>query len=150
RLFCGQGRPRARHGVGRDPEPKRDNRLRSADFLEVTTYPHITFRRTQIDRLGLHRYRVAGDVTIRNETRPLSFQIEASPAITDPWGNRRAAAAATGVLDRKNFGLTYNQVLEFGGLAIGEDVRLPSNLRPWRRPQRRDRRSRRVADPSLT
>ncbi len=46
-------------------EPQRDNHLRSADFLEVTTYPHITFRSTQIDRLGLHRYRVAGDVTIR-------------------------------------------------------------------------------------
>jgi polyisoprenoid-binding protein YceI len=109
-------------------EPQRDNHLHSADFLEVTTYPHITFRSTQIDRLGLHRYRVAGDVTIRNETRPLSFEMEASPAITDPWGNRRAAAAATGVLNRKDFGLTYNQVLEFGGLAIGEDVRFTIEL----------------------
>ncbi len=104
-------------------EPQRDGHLRSADFLDAATYPHITFRSSEIDRVGPHRYRVDGDVTIRNETRPLSIEVEATPPVTDPWGNRRAAAAASGVLNRKEFGLTYNQTLEFGGLLVGEDVR---------------------------
>ncbi len=109
-------------------EPERDRHLRSADFLEAATYPHITFRSNSIDRLGPHRYRVAGDMTIRNETRPLSFELEATSPITDPWGNRRVAAAASGVLNRKDFGLTYNQALEFGGVLVGEEVRFTVEL----------------------
>ncbi len=104
-------------------EPQRDGHLRSVDFLDAATYPHITFRSSEIDRVGPHRYRVAGDVTIRNETRPLSFEVETTEPVTYPWGNRRAAAAATGALNRKEFGLTYNQALEFGGVLVGEEVR---------------------------
>lgn len=109
-------------------EPDRDRHLRSADFLDAATYPHITFRSNSIDRLGPNRYRVAGDVTIRNETRPLSFELEATSPITDPWGNRRAAASGSGVLNRKDFGLTYNQALEFGGVLVGEEVRFTVEL----------------------
>ncbi len=109
-------------------EPERDRHLRSADFLDAATYPHITFQSNSIDRLGPHRYRVAGDMTIRNETRPLSFELEATSPITDPWGNRRVAAAASGVLNRKDFGVTYNQALEFGGLLVGEEVRFTVEL----------------------
>ena len=79
RLGDRRGHRRQQHGHGR---AQRDHHLGSADFLEVT-YPHITFRSTQIDRLGLHRYRVAGDATMRYEKRRLSFEMEASPAITN-------------------------------------------------------------------
>ncbi len=109
-------------------EPQRDGHLRSADFLDAVTYPHITFRSIGIDRVAPRRYRVAGDVTIRNETRPLSFEVEATQPVTDPWGNRRAAAAASGVINRKEFGLTYNQALEFGGVLVGEEVRFTLEL----------------------
>lgn len=104
-------------------EPQRDTHLRSPDFLDVERYPTITFRSTQIEPLGQKKYRVHGDLTIRSTTRPVTFETDVSEPVTDPWGFRRAAATATGKLSRKDWGLTWNQVLEFGALLVGEEVR---------------------------
>lgn len=104
-------------------EPQRDAHLRSADFLDVENHPSITFRSTQIQPLGANRYLVEGDLTIRGVRRPVRFEVETTEPVTDPWGMRRAAASATGKLNRKDWGLTWNQVLEFGALLVGEEVR---------------------------
>lgn len=104
-------------------EPQRDAHLRSADFLDVEAYPHITFRSTDVRRLRDGRYRITGDLTIRGQTRPVTFEAETVGPMTDPWGNRRAGATMSGTLSRKDFGLTWNQVLEFGGVAVGDAVR---------------------------
>ncbi|WP_027881535.1 YceI family protein [Meiothermus rufus] len=104
-------------------EAQRDAHLRSSDFLEVEKYPEIRFVSTQIEPLGGNRYRIQGDLTIRGVTKPVVLEAELSPPIKDPWGLTRTGATASGVLNRKDWGLTWNQVLEFGALLVGEEVR---------------------------
>ena len=72
---------------------------------------------------GKGTYLVKGDLTVRGQTRPVSFDVEVSAPITDPWGNVRAAATAEGNLNRRDWGLTWNQTLEFGALVVGDEVR---------------------------
>jgi polyisoprenoid-binding protein YceI len=100
----------------------RDNHLRSPDFLDAERYPEIVFRSEKITPLGEGRYRVEGELTIRDVTRPLVLEVETSGPIKDPWGNERLAAHFEGKLNRKDFGLTWNMVLETGGLLVGEEV----------------------------
>lgn len=102
---------------------QRDNHLRSPDFFDVARYPTIQFRSTGIERRSGGGYRLTGDLTMHGQTRPVTFDVEASEPVKDPWGNQRVAAEATGKLNRKDWGLTWNQVLEFGALMVGEDVK---------------------------
>jgi polyisoprenoid-binding protein YceI len=104
-------------------DPKRDGHLRSPDFLDAEHYPRLTFASTAVEPLGFGRYRVTGNMTIRDETRPVTLDVETTNPMTDPYGNRRAGATAAGTLNRKDWGLTWNQVLEFGALLVGEEVR---------------------------
>lgn len=104
-------------------EPQRDAHLRSADFLHAEQYPEIRFVSTQIEPLGGHRYRIQGNLTIRDVTKPVTLEAETSTPIKDPWGMQRIAASASGQLNRKDWGLTWNQVLELGALLVGEEVR---------------------------
>lgn len=76
-----------------------------------------------MEPLGANRYSVEGELTIRGVTRPVRFEAETTEPVTDPWGMRRAAATATGKLNRKDWGLTWNQILDFGALLVGEEVR---------------------------
>lgn len=104
-------------------EPKRDAHLRSADFLDAENSPALTFRSTSIMPQTDGRYLVDGTLTIRHETRPVSLQVEITTPMKDPWGNVRAGAVASGTLNRKDWGLNWNQVLELGALLVGEEVR---------------------------
>jgi polyisoprenoid-binding protein YceI len=104
-------------------EPKRDAHLRSADFLHAEMWPSLTFRSTSIASQGEGRYLVVGALTIRDETRPVRLQVEVTKPVKDPWGNLRAGATMSGTLNRKDWGLTWNQVLEFGAVLVGEEVR---------------------------
>ena len=104
-------------------DAQRDTHLRSGDFLDAERYPVLTFRSTRVDPRGDGRYLVSGDLTIRDETRPVSLEVETTKPITDPWGNLRAGASASGTLNRKDWGVTWNQVLELGTLLVGEQVR---------------------------
>ncbi len=106
-------------------EPQRDTHLRSPDFLDAENSTFLTFKSTAIKPLGAdrNRYLVSGDLTIRGTTRPVTLEVETSAPMTDPWGNQRAGATATGKLNRKEWGLTWNQVLELGALLVGEEVR---------------------------
>jgi len=101
----------------------RDAHLRSADFFDVAKYPEIRFASTFIKPLGAGRVEVTGDLTMHGVTKPVSFVLEQGEAIKDPWGNRRLAAEASGKLNRKDWGLTWNQVLELGGVAVSEEVK---------------------------
>lgn len=105
-------------------EPQRDAHLRSADFLEVDKYPVLRFRSTVIKGHG-HGYAVTGDLTIRGVTRPVTLECEApGPVVKDPWGGVRRGFEARGELNRKDFGLVWNQTLETGGVLVGEVVKL--------------------------
>jgi polyisoprenoid-binding protein YceI len=103
-------------------DEKRDAHLRSADFFDAEQFPTITFVSRSVTPAGGNRFRVAGDLTIRGVTRPVTLDAELSEFIVDPWGNRRAAVAVSGEINRTDFGLTWNQVLEAGRLMVGEKV----------------------------
>ena len=104
-------------------EPQRDEHLRSADFLDVTNHPAITFRSKKIKAAGPDHYKVTGDLTIRGITREMTFDIEGpTPAIKDPVGNVRTGISATAKINRKDFGLVWHMLTEAGGVVIGDEV----------------------------
>ncbi|MEO8480168.1 MAG: YceI family protein [Gemmatimonadota bacterium] len=102
---------------------QRDTHLRSADFFDVETYPEMTFRATGIDGDLNGEFTLTGDLTVRDVTKPISFAVEANGVTVDPWGNRRAGYSAHGKLSRSAYGLTWNQLLEAGGVTVGDDVK---------------------------
>lgn len=99
----------------------RDNHLRSADFLDVEKYPRIRFKSTAVEKAG-DKYRVKGDLTIRDTTRPVTLEVEALGTGKDPWGNQRMGFSASTRINRKDFGLAWNQALETGGVLVGEEI----------------------------
>jgi polyisoprenoid-binding protein YceI len=105
-------------------EPKRDDHLRSADFLEVDKFPSLTFRSTEIKREGDEDYTVAGDLTIRGVTRRVTLRVEGGGRVTDPWGGTRTGFSARTSISRKDFGLTWNQGLEAGGVLVSDQVKI--------------------------
>jgi len=103
---------------------QRDAHLKSADFLEVARYPEITFRSTRVERAGDAHYRVTGDLTIHGVTRPVVLDVHDEGRTKDPWGGERAGFSATTRIDRRDFGLTWSQVVESGGLVVGNEIRI--------------------------
>src|SRR5512134_539867 len=101
---------------------ERDAHLRSADFFDAANHPEITFRSRESQPVGNGRLSVAGDLSIRGITHPVTLDIEFAGRAKDPWGNERAGFTAKTSIDRKEFGLTWNQALETGGLMVGERV----------------------------
>ena len=103
---------------------QRDAHLRSADFLDAETHPLITFRSRAVERTGTDRLRVTGDLTIRGTSREVVLDAVDEGRGGDPWGGRRAAFSATTSIDRRDFGLTWNQALETGGVLVGNEIRI--------------------------
>jgi polyisoprenoid-binding protein YceI len=100
----------------------RDTHLKSADFFDVANHPEITFESKSVGMRGAERLSVTGDLTIRGVTREVVLDVEYSGQTKDPWGNVRAAFTAKTSVDRKDFGLTWNQVLEAGGVMVGDRI----------------------------
>jgi polyisoprenoid-binding protein YceI len=107
---------------------QRDGHLRSPDFLNAEAFPELRFRSTRIEKRGKDRYTVTGDLTIRDVTREVALDVEYGGRAKDPWGNQRVGFVATASLDRKDFGLRWNQALETGGVVIGERVDIELEL----------------------
>ncbi len=105
-------------------EPQRDAHLRSADFFEVEKYPKITFRSTRISDVSGDRFTLIGDLTIHGVTREVALDVTSEGRGTDPWGNERAGFSATTKIKRSEFGLTWNQALETGGLLVSDDFKI--------------------------
>jgi polyisoprenoid-binding protein YceI len=105
-------------------EPKRDKHLKSADFFDVEKYPKITFRSTKVEPAGVGKLRVTGDLTLHGVTKPVVFQVEGlDKPLKDNMG-QRMGAAATAQISRKEFGMTWNRVVEAGGVAVSDEVNL--------------------------
>ena len=102
----------------------RDAHLRSADFLDAEHHPALVFVTRKIEPRGGHDYRISGDLTIRDVTRPVVFEGEIQGPVKDPWGGVRFGLSATGKVNRKEFGLNWNAALEAGGFLVGDDVKL--------------------------
>lgn len=102
----------------------RDAHLRGADFFEVDTYPEITFESTKVEPQGGNVFRVTGDLTIKGVTKPVTLDLELTGSATDPFGNDRVGLEGSVVVNRKDWGLTWNAVLEAGGVLVSEKVTL--------------------------
>lgn len=107
-------------------EPQRDEHLKSADFLDAANYPVIRFQSTKIQPDdGPGSYEVTGDLTIRGVTRQVTLDVDGvTPETKDPWGYFRRGAEAITKISRKDFGLTWNQSLETGGVLVGDHVEI--------------------------
>ena len=104
-------------------DAQRDAHLKSADFLHVEQFPTLSFESTRVSLVRDGELAVEGDLTIRGVTRKVVFSVEGPTAPTkDPWGNTRVAVSATTRINRKDFGLTWNAVLETGGILVGDEV----------------------------
>jgi len=103
---------------------QRDTHLRSADFFDVEQFPELRFRSQRIEKLEEARYRVTGELTIRDATREVSLDVEYGGRAKDPWGNERIGFVAKTAFDRKDFGLGWNQLLEAGGVLVGDRVEI--------------------------
>ena len=103
---------------------KRDEHLRSADFLDVEHYPEIRYRSTSVQPADGDQWRVDGDLTVKDITRPISLNVEFCGVATDPWGNARAGFLGTTEINRHDFDITWNQALETGGYLVGKGVRV--------------------------
>lgn len=109
-------------------QDQRDAHLRSADFLDVENHPTLTFKSTSVSLDGDDTWKVAGDLTVRGTTRPVVLDVEFDGANTTPWGTQAVAFSASTEIDREDFGLTYNQALETGGVVVGKKVRIELNV----------------------
>ncbi len=112
----------------------RDAHLRSADFFDVERYPEITFKSADVTRVASDQVRVTGALTIKGTSRDVVLDVEPLGLAKDPWGNERAAFSATTSIDRRDFGLTWNQVLEAGGVMVGDRIDIAIEIEAVRQP----------------
>jgi polyisoprenoid-binding protein YceI len=106
-------------------QEQRDAHLRSADFFDAARFPTITFRSRMLKGNDLDgNFHLVGDLTIRDVSREVVLDVSAEGRLTDPWGAERAGFSARGKIDRRDFGLTWNQALETGGALVGNEVKI--------------------------
>jgi polyisoprenoid-binding protein YceI len=115
---------------------KRDEHLRGPEFLDVAKNPTITFRSKKSEKVAEGSYKVTGDLSLHGVTKEIVLTVEGpTPPAKDPWGKLRSGAQATAKLNRKDFGITWNKVLEAGGLTLGDEVSVTIDVEATRAAQ---------------
>jgi len=109
-------------------EERRDAHLRSPDFLDAANYPTLSFKSTKVEHVSGNEYNVIGDLTIRGVTKPVTFKAEYNGQGKNPWGMQVAALSAVAKINRKDWGLNWNQALEAGGWLVADDVKIEIDL----------------------
>ena len=102
----------------------RDGHLQSAEFFDAANFPKITFASTSVKDSGSDKLAVEGNLTIKDVTKPITIEFEYSGTATDPFGNARFGFEGAAEINRKDFGLTWNAVLETGGILVSENIKL--------------------------
>jgi len=108
-------------------QPQRDEHLKSAEFFDAATYPKITFKSTSFTADG-DDYKLVGDLTIKDVTKPVTLAVEYGGSAGDFYGNTKAGFEVTGKINRKEFGLVWDGVTEAGSIVVGEDIKLIMNI----------------------
>ena len=103
---------------------KRDAHLKSEDFFYSEKYPKISFKSNSVEQIDEKTFRITGDLTIRGITKTVVFETSYGGTITDPYGNSRSGWQASTTVNRFDFGLKWNQVMETGGLLVGEEIKI--------------------------
>jgi polyisoprenoid-binding protein YceI len=115
-------------------QEKRDGHLKSPDFFDAAKFPKMTFKSKKVEAAGSKRYKVTGDLTIRDVTRSVALDVEELGAGKDPWGNERIAFSAKTSIERSDYGLKWNQALETGGVLVGEKVEIEIDVEVISKP----------------
>lgn len=109
-------------------DANRDGHVKSADFFDVENFPVLTFKSTKLVREDDNEFKLEGDLTIKGVTKPVVFDVEVNGVAKDPFGNLRTGLEAKTVISRKEFGLTWNAVLETGGVLVSDKVAINLDL----------------------
>lgn len=104
-------------------DEKRDGHLKSEDLFDAAKFPKINFKATKIEKDSVY-----GDLTMKGITKNIKLDLENGGVVTDPWGKQRAGIELQGKINRKDFGISWNKVLEAGGVAVGEDIKLQISM----------------------
>ena len=107
---------------------QRDAHLRNSDFFEVEKYPELQFKSTKIEKRDSDNYILYGDLTLKGVTKPIHVNVEFNGIAKDPWGGERAGFVVTGKINRSDWGVSFNSILETGGVALSEEVKISSEL----------------------
>ncbi|MFD1143746.1 YceI family protein [Larkinella insperata] len=114
---------------------QRDQHLRNSDFFEADTYPQLSFQSTKIEKLDDDTFTVYGDLTMKGVSKPVKLTVEYSGVTKDPWGGVRAGFTIGGKINRTDWGISFNGILETGGVALGEEVKINSEVQLVKQPQ---------------
>lgn len=114
-------------------DPRRDEDLKGPDFFEVAKYPTLTFKSKKVEAAGEGRLRVTGDLTIHGVTKEVVLDVEGPSPEVKMGANIKAGASATTTINRKDFGLVWNRVLEGGGLLVGNEVKITLEIEMGRK-----------------
>lgn len=116
-------------------DQQRDNHLRSPDFLNAVEYPQLTFKSKRVEQTGKDKGRLIGDLTIRDITHEVVLNVEFIGKAKSPWGTESAGFNASTSINRKDWGLTWNQALETGGVLVGDEIKIDIELEIVKVPQ---------------
>ncbi len=109
-------------------QTQRDEHLKSADFFDAAKHPQITFKSTSFKKVDDDDYKLTGNITIKDVTKPVTLDVEFGGAADDFYGNTKAGFEITGKINRKDFGLTWDGITEAGSVVVGEDIKLMINV----------------------
>jgi polyisoprenoid-binding protein YceI len=107
---------------------QRDGHLKSGDFFDAEKYPQVKFEASNYEKTGSGDYTLAGNLTIRDVTKPVNLKVDFGGVAKDPYGNIKAGFTVEGKINRKDFGLTWNAATEAGGVVVGEDVKIHAEI----------------------
>lgn len=113
----------------------RDGHLTSPDFFDAENHPTISFASTKVTPVSRDAWKVDGDLTVKDVTKPVVLDVEFSGVATDPWGNQKAFFTASTEVDREDWGLTWNQPLAGGGVLVGKKVRIELEIQAAQAPE---------------
>ncbi|WP_158826106.1 YceI family protein [Mucilaginibacter lacusdianchii] len=106
----------------------RDQHLKSAEFFDAATYPKISFKSTSLKKVDSDTYKLEGNLTVRDVTKPVTLDVEFGGSADDFYGNTKAGFEVTGKISRKEFGLTWSAVTEAGSVVVGDEIKLIMNV----------------------
>jgi polyisoprenoid-binding protein YceI len=109
-------------------QAQRDVHLQDGDFFETDKYPQITFESTSFKNTGGNDYKMIGNLTLKGVTKPVEVNVEYGGSEKDGYGNLKHGFEVTGIVNRKEFGMTWNKLTDTGGLGLGEDIKLIANI----------------------